>query len=56
VSGIEHHMAGPGGLFDTTALCGATFSDEPEGVLRLHSIDTEVTCVRCQRILLRADA
>lgn len=48
----DTHAAGPGGLFATVALCGTTPSDEPDDILRLHAIDTEVSCARCRRLLL----
>lgn len=39
------HRPGPGGLFDTTALCGATAGD---GVLTLHAY--EYSCSKCAHL------
>jgi hypothetical protein len=37
-----------GDLFSPSALCGATASDEPDGILRLHSDFMENTCTACR--------
>jgi hypothetical protein len=46
------HAPADGDLFAPRALCGATASDAPDGVLRLHAPGCEVTCWKCRALFL----
>ena len=48
-----YHAPSEGGLFASAALCGAKAADEADGHLRLHAVDTEVTCVACREVAAR---
>lgn len=48
----EYHAPEGGDVFAPRALCGATASEEPDGVLRLYVPGVEVTCAACRARLL----
>lgn len=52
---MNYHAPADGDLFAPRAACGATASDEPEGVLRMFTPGLEVTCSACRTIVLEAD-